>query len=961
MAQVLWSSLLNGQVVTFNPNVDQLVFDGGVSSRRDLSFWTFSGTLATFTDLTGKTVSFNGLAMTDITTTNLIFQGSTARFYVGDLAVGSLSDEAANTINGGSGHDVIYGRGGNDLVFGGGGDDLIFGAGEGNDTIDGGDGVDTYSAYGGTPSGFTANLYTGFVYYHGASEVDTLISIESLRGTMQDDTMIGDQFNNYFTGRGGLDFILGGGGADWVYYNNSEVSQGAVVNLENNEASSDGHGSRDVLVDIEHVTGSRFDDRLQGDWDSNILRGEAGNDTLIGGGGNDTLRGGAGNDVIHGGFADGSSDGDASYLPQNVADYSDAAAAVTVSLNTTAAQNTGGAGTDTLRHIQSLWGSQHNDRLTGSTQGNYLTGGSGNDTLVGLAGDDTLHGGAGNDRIDGGAGAGDTASYHDAAGGVTVNLALTTQQNTVNAGLDTLMGVEHVDATEFADRLTGSAAANWIGAFGGNDTVLGGAGNDTVYGSQGDDSIDGGLGADTVHYGDAESGVTVNLAITAAQNTGGGGVDILRSIERLVGSEYDDSLSGNAADNVLEGGEGADTMVGGAGNDLMDGGNNHGIYDPDTGEFVQAPEADRVSYAAATGGVSVDLAESGQQDIGGGQGWDTLRNIEQVVGSRFADVLRGGWNDSNLLDGGAGNDWLGVTGSSYAVDRLDDPKSDTVIGGLGVDTLELDFWNFNSGTLYDEFGSWVGNVYGGMTLDLNLTTAQRYAHVASGQDYSGNSMVWVDKEFEGWLTVQGIENVIGSQGNDHIIGTSGANVINGGWGDDTLVGGAGTDTVSYEEAGGWLNSGVTVSLAITTAQDTGEAGIDTLSGFENLIGSSQDDNLRGNAVANQLTGGEGADTLFGGAGADRFIYRSDMDSWWSEQDVITDFSAAQNDKIDLSALTTVTALSFIGADAFSLVAGQVRFDASQQQLQADLNGDGGAEFVITLAGLSSFAESSLIV
>ena len=56
-----------------------------------------------------------------------------------------------------------------------------------------------------------------------------------------------------------------------------------------------------------------------------------------------------------------------------------------------------------------------------------------------------------------------------------------------------------------------------------------------------------------------------------------------------------------------------------------------------------------------------------------------------------------------------------------------------------------------------------------------------------------------------------------------------------------LAGGAGTDTVSYEHAA----AGVTVSLALTTAQNTVGAGSDTLSGFENLTGSAFDDTLTG--------------------------------------------------------------------------------------------------------------------
>ena len=87
---------------------------------------------------------------------------------------------------------------------------------------------------------------------------------------------------------------------------------------------------------------------------------------------------------------------------------------MTVSLAIAGAQNTGGAGSDTLIGIENLTGSGFNDMLTGDANANVLSGGAGNDTLDGGAGNDTLDGGAGND----------TAAYGDrAAAAVTVSLA----------------------------------------------------------------------------------------------------------------------------------------------------------------------------------------------------------------------------------------------------------------------------------------------------------------------------------------------------------------------------------------------------------------------------------------------------------------------------------------------------------------------------------------------------------
>src|SRR5436190_14289111 len=85
-----------------------------------------------------------------------------------------------------------------------------------------------------------------------------------------------------------------------------------------------------------------------------------------------------------------------------------------------------------------------------------------------------------------------------------------------------------------------------------------------------------------------------------------------------------------------------------------------------------------------------------------------------------------------------------------------------------------------------------------------------------------------------------------------------------GAGDDTLSGDNGTDTASYADAG----SGVTVSLAIATAQNTDGAGTDTLSSIENLVGSAYADTLTGDSGDNVLVGGSGNDALNGGAGND---------------------------------------------------------------------------------------------
>jgi Ca2+-binding RTX toxin-like protein len=102
--------------------------------------------------------------------------------------------------------------------------------------------------------------------------------------------------------------------------------------------------------------------------------------------------------------------------------------------------------------------------------------------------------------------------------------------------------------------------------------VDGGNGNDLIEGGVGNDILKGSGGIDTASYATAGAGVTVNLALTSPQATGGAGSDTLSGFENLAGSSHNDQLTGNAGANTLSGGRGADVLRGGAGNDTLDGG-----------------------------------------------------------------------------------------------------------------------------------------------------------------------------------------------------------------------------------------------------------------------------------------------------------------------------------------------------------------------------------------------------
>ncbi|MFO1037575.1 MAG: M10 family metallopeptidase C-terminal domain-containing protein [Geminicoccaceae bacterium] len=331
-----------------------------------------------------------------------------------------------------------------------------------------------------------------------------------------------------------------------------------------------------VLTTVVAVGTIRNDDSdtqpVTGDNSPNNLKGGPGDDTIFGLGGDDTLQGGLGNDHLDGGSG------------IDTASYVDAAGPVQANLKNGTSQ--GALGNDHLVSIENITGGNFADSLGGDSLSNNILGGAGNDklygdagddTLLGQAGDDTLYGFTGADRLDGGDGV-DTASYADATGAVQANLIKGTSNGAL--GQDKIVGIENLTGGNYNDTLGGDTGANMLQGGAGNDKLYGDAGNDTLQGQDGDDTLfgftgddklDGGVGTDTASYADISvAGVTVNLALTTAQATGGAGKDTLASIENVIGTALADSLIGSSDANTLTGGFGKDTLKGNAGNDLFD-------------------------------------------------------------------------------------------------------------------------------------------------------------------------------------------------------------------------------------------------------------------------------------------------------------------------------------------------------------------------------------------------------
>ncbi len=470
-----------------------------------------------------------------------------------------------DTIDGGSGLDTISGGEGNDSIDGGADNDVITG-GSGNDTISGNGGVDNLD--GGSGSDFVdytfstvswnvdltaevassnfgvipesvrnfegARMGLGNDVVRGTSGANSLYGgdgNDQLRGLAGNDWLEGEGGDDVLNGGTGDDFIFGGSGYDIASY--ADDIAGVLVDLNVGAAQNTFGSGNDLLQSIEGLIGSAHSDWLFGNSGDNQLTGGGGEDQmfgrdgadiLIGGDGNDNLFGGLGNDVLSGGNG------------TDWANYSLEASGVNINLTTENAQNTLGAGFDTLISIENVIGTASADLLIGNTGGNRLEGGGGNDVITGGAGSDALFGGAGNDNLNGGTGNDvleggtgvDWALYHTGlASGITIDLYTDIQVNG-GGGVDTLHDIENVWATSFANSLTGNDSANELRGEGGNDWIWGNGGNDVVNGGDGNDAVAGGAGADDVIGGSATITCgaaptpTTSSSATAGVTTGSG-------------------------------------------------------------------------------------------------------------------------------------------------------------------------------------------------------------------------------------------------------------------------------------------------------------------------------------------------------------------------------------------------------------------------------------------------------
>ncbi len=721
------------------------------------------------------------------------------------------------------GNDVIDGLEGNDQIFGGDGSDWVtyqgsltavevflgptgFGSasgGYGDDSLSGIENVvgsnfdDFISASSSNPAA-TDNIFNGLGgndSMSGGQGNDTLYGGEGhdlLFGQQGDDVLEGENGNDFMRGGTGNDTLNGGSGFDRVSFfptGSDTIANGVTVSLLLQGVAQDTGQGLDILIGVEALSGTPFNDSLTGDGNVNWLvaadfDGAGGDDQLYGLGGNDLLEVAAGNHTLDGGA-------DVDTLSFNGLGF-ELPNGVSVSLALQGAAQVTGLGSMTISNVENLSGTALDDSLTGDGNDNALYGAGGNDSLSGGGGNDTLYGDAivsaynpvdgnpsgpalytdvslfgqvaGNDVLDGGAGddilnggeGTDTASFASwserviAGLGPTGNGFATNEDGTEN---DSLVSIENLTGSAFNDSLNGNDSANVLSGGGGHDLLFGRGGDDVMIGGEGDDFLRGSDGADTMDGGNGwdrvssfvpspTAGISFDLNIQGVAQDTGQGMDILIGIEHASGTTLNDTLTGNGGDNWLWDGSDGDPAVAASGDDVINAGGGNDLVEVGNGNDVVSggTGVDTLSFLGGqseidANGVTFSLALQGAAQATE-QGSLNASGFENVSGSIHDDVLSGNGADNIML-----GDW----------------GNDTLNGGDGNDAL------YGDGRLH---------------VDTHLTGG------------SGPITLFADVDAAfppGGLGVDGNDVLNGGKGNDSLYGGRGDDVLTGGQGADTFV------------------------------------------------------------------------------------------------------------------------------------------------------------------------------
>ena len=766
---------------------------------------------------------------------------------------------------------------------------------------------------------------------------------QHLDGGVGNDQLFGTAGDDWLDGGAGADTLIGGVGDDT--YTVDDAGDVVIEGASGGEDQVRSSVSYVLGADLEHLTllgtvaingaGNAVGNRLFGNTAANRLEGLAGDDTLNGGAGNDTLVGGSGADLY---IVDAA--GDVIIETGNEIDTVESSVNYTLGLRLENLVLTGAAVLGT--------GNGLNNRLTGNALANTLNGGAGADVMSGGLGGDTY-------VVDN---SGDIVQEEVGAGTDLVQSSISYSLSAEVENLQ-LTGGQDINGTgnELANRITGNGGDNWIDGGTAADTMAGGAGDDTYIVDNAGDVVTEAANAGTDQVQTTLAAYTLSANVERLQlfigfddgvNRNGTGNELDNEI---VGTSGINRLSGLGGNDALYGGAGNDSLLGGDGDDLLDGGSERDRMEGGTGNDLYIVDL-------ATD-IVLEAVNAGTDTVQSSVSWILGANVENLTltggdaidgqGNALNNVLIGN-TANNGLDGGAG--------------------ADTLIGGVGDDTYTVD----DAGDVVIELpGSGMDSVRSSVSFTLS-SAIENLVLLGSG-DINGIGNI-------------GSNNIDGNSGSNLIDGGGGGDTMTAGEGNDTLIGGGGSDTLiggagndSYlfdadvalgtdtlNETGGGtdtLNFSATTTLAIalnlglatTQVVNTNlSLNLGSASTFENVIGGGLADRLTGNSLNNSLTGGGGNDTLIGGAGndtlvgglgADRFRFATAPNAT-TNRDVISDFSIAQGDRIELeNAIFTglpttgpLAASSFLIGTAATNGSQRILYNSATGLLSYDSDGNG---------------------
>ncbi len=407
----------------------------------------------------------------------------------------------------------------------------------------------------------------------GFGNTDHFTGIQIVQGSGYGDLLMGDGGDNILDGSSprqpdgtdGVDTLVGGGGSDTLI--GGTGFDVAVFDGQPGHIEFDGYGGLVFQFDDQGslAATSRLDsiEKIVGTGGNDIYDASSGfgpNNSV----GFDEFEGRGGDDTIMGSGS-------------TRLDYFDASSGVRVDFTPLDSSMPGAMGTASGDF------SVGTDMFDSGVIG--VRGSNAGDMFLGSSADEIFGGRGGADTIDGGAGT-NSADYFDAPSRVVVDLSANLASDDGYGFQDSLTHIQNVIGSANNDSLTGDSANNLLTGnagddvligLGGDDTLSGGDGNDILVGGGGNDVLNGGNGFDEANYANASGPVDVQLAFATADEYDAGGsnivsTDTLTSIEWVVGSGFDDTLSGTTGDDVLRGGDGNDLIFGGDGSDMLEGG-----------------------------------------------------------------------------------------------------------------------------------------------------------------------------------------------------------------------------------------------------------------------------------------------------------------------------------------------------------------------------------------------------